>query len=206
MRTWSLILIGALATIAAGCGGRAGEPPKPTRSLVADGVSVAERWDFGTCTHFEVTLRSGDVVDVMPPGVTQEGCPKEEPTEFLIGSSSSLTYRSNNDQTWVEAASGREGDGPGPLVFHGTVDGKTWVGVIASPYGPAPCWQFRFGEGEGAYLEGNAFRLVNGLVLPIAADYRPLTYPPDPFPLRAGDGMCLNEAGEVSSVQVWSSY
>jgi hypothetical protein len=44
--------------------------------------------------------------------------------------------------------------------------------------------------------------LSSGLLLPIASDFQ-LTYPPDPFPLRSADAICVDLDGEVVSANVW---
>ena len=68
------------------------------------------------------------------------------------------------------------------------------------------CWRFRFGQGEGAYLEGGTLHLVTGLVIPLAEGYVPPAVVHDAFPLRAGDGGCLNGAGQVTTLDLSPSY
>ncbi len=97
----------------------------------------------------------------------------------------------------------------------GAYDGQPWLAAVRSaawkddwPGANEPCWLHRwFDEGEGAYEELHengppTLHLSSGLDLPIAADFR-LTYPPDPFPLRRDDAICLNVDGEVVSADVW---
>jgi hypothetical protein len=94
-------------------------------------------------------------------------------------------------------------------VLWGTDDGQAWLGAIRSP--PAgtaePCWNYRFDHGEGAYKESGSdgqpvLHLSSGLLLPIASGFQ-LTYPPDPFPLRSADAICVDLDGEVVSANVW---
>ena len=91
----------------------------------------------------------------------------------------------------------------------GTDDGQAWLGAIRSPPAGAaePCWNYRFDESEGAYKESGSdgqpvLHLSSGLVLPIAPDFQ-LTYPPDPFPLRSADAICVDLDGKVVSANVW---
>ena len=198
------LLVAAL--VAAGCGGRANEPPRPGRTTTAEAVSVADHWDFGLCGHLTVTLRSGVVLDVARAGVTSEGCPEQRPTPFLLGGPADLTYASNDDHRWV-VPNPSEGTatGAGPLVFTGSQDGEPWLATVASPY-YSDCWRFRFGQGEGAYLEGGTLHLVTGLLIPLAEGYVPPAVVHDAFPLRAGDGGCLNGAGQVTTLELSPSY
>jgi hypothetical protein len=200
MRIPWLLLV---AAVTIGCGGRAAEPPRPDRSIVAEAVSIADHWDFGSCGHLTVTLRSGAVLDVGRATSSDEGCPEPRPTVFLLGNDTSLTGRSNDQHRWVEPNTTLGGgDGPGPLVLTGTRDGEPWLAAISSP--SFDCWQFRFDRGQRAYLEGETLHLTSGLVLPLANDYVPPDYPPDAFPLRTGDAVCLNSEGQVTQVDVWS--
>lgn len=203
MRTMLGLLVAAL--VAAGCGGRASEPPRPDRTINAEAVSIADHWDFGLCGRLTVTLRSGAVLDVARAGMTSEGCPEQRPSVFLLGGSIDLTYRSNDEHQWVvpDPAQGAVA-GAGPLVFTGTLDGEPWLATIASP--SFDCWRFRFGQGEGAYLEDETLHLTTGLVIRLADGYVPPKEVRDAFPLRAGDGGCLNGEGQVTNLDVSPSY
>jgi hypothetical protein len=187
------LLVAAL--VAAGCGGRASEPPRPDRTIIAETVSVADHWDFGQCAHLTVMLRSGAVLDVARAGMTSEGCPEERQSRFLLGGPTDLTYASNDDHRWVMPNPSQTG--AGPLVFTGSQDGEPWLATIASPY-YSDCWRFRFAEGAGAYLEGKTIHLSTGLVIRLADGYVPPKVVVEAFPLRAGDGGCLNGEGQVT--------
>ena len=76
----------------------------------------------------------------------------------------------------------------------------------AAARGSNGCWRVSFDRGEGAHLEGETMHFANGLVLPLAADFEPPTYPTDPFPLRVGDTLCLDDRGRVESVTIWIPY
>jgi len=194
------------AAVIAGCGGRAGEPPRPDRSIAPDRVSLADHWDFGPCNHISVTLRSGEVLDVARSGNSGDpACPDQTPTTFLLGSDGDLTYRADANKPWINDDAARWGDNtPAPLVLMGTHDGQPWLGAVTTLYGG--CWQFRFERGAGAYLEGAALHLTSGLVLPLAEDFASPEYPRDAFPLRQDDAVCLNSEGEVLSVEIWIPY
>ena len=66
------------------------------------------------------------------------------------------------------------------------------------------CWGIGFAKNEGAYMETNGLHLSNGLILPLASDFN-LAGPTvkDPFPLRHGDTICLNEKGKVRKATIW---
>jgi hypothetical protein len=200
---WTMLGLLVAALVAAGCGGRASEPPRPDRTITAEAVSIADHWDFGPCDHLTVTLRSGAVLDVARAGITSQGCPEQRPTPFLLGGSADLTYGSNNDHRWVMP--NPSATGAGPLVFTGSQDGEPWLATIASPY-YSDCWRFRFAEGDGAYLERETIHLATGLVIPLADGYVPPKVVGDAFPLRAGDGGCLNAEGQVTTLDLYPSY
>lgn len=208
---WLLVAVVALA----GCGnGRAGEPPRPDRTIRAESVDIADHWDFGDCDHIVVTLRSGEVIDVArSDGSDYPNCPEQSPTPFLLGNTFDLTTGADAGKPWVQDGASQQPDtGPGPLVLWGAYDGQPWLAVVRSPTGGGlsgqPCWMHRWSdEGEGAYKELHedgppTLHLSSGLVLPIAADFQ-LTYPPDPFPLRRDDAICLSADGEVVWAEVW---
>lgn len=203
MRSMLALLVAAL--VAAGCGGRPSEPPKPDRTINAESVSVADHWDFGPCGGLTVTLMSGSVLDVTRAGMTSEGCPEQRPSVFLLGGSADLTYRSNGDHQWVVPDAAHDAvAGAGPIVFTGIMDGEPWLATIASP--SFDCWRFRFGQDEGAYLEGESLHLATGLVIQLADGYVPPTAVRDAFPLRAGDGGCLNDEGRVTALDLSQSH
>ena len=201
VRTVRAVALLLAVIVAVGCEGRA-EPARPSRALTADVVEVADHWRIGPCQHLEVTLRSGQVVDVVRANVGDPTCPAEAETVFLLGEATDLTHRSNTERRWDadDTAIGGNG-GSGPLVLIGTLDGATWLGAISSP--DRDCWLHRFGSDEGAWLEGETLHLASGLVLPLAADFRYPTFPEDPFPLRTDDAVCLNDQGEVVDVENW---
>jgi len=204
---WVLLVAAAVA----GCGdGRAAEPPRPDRTITAEGTGVADHWTFGSCSHVVVTLRSGEVFDVARTSSKDPACPGEQPTRFLLGDDLELTAGADENKPWAAGSSTPHADaGTGPLVLWGTNDDQAWLGAIRSPpTGTAePCWNYRFDDGEGAYKDSGSdgqpvLHLSSGLLLPIASDFQ-LTYPPDPFPLRSADAICVDLDGEVVAANVW---
>jgi hypothetical protein len=190
-----LMLVVAIAT---GCGGRAGPPPEPAQEIKPDVVSVADRWDFGRCGHIIVTLETGVDLDIARRGISEEGCPSESPTPFLVGEPDDLTQLVDHGRPWKTADA--------PIVFVALVGGETYLGA-ARPWFPSDgCRVVSFQKGEGAFARNGTFVLTTGLVLEVADDFRQPNYPPDPYPLRSGDRMCLDESGRVTSVQIWIPY
>jgi hypothetical protein len=93
-----------------------------------------------------------------------------------------------------------------PLILAGNDGGEPWWAGVRADFYDNSCRRISFQAGEGAWLEAETVHLSNGLVLPLAGDFEIPGYPPDAFPLRKDDQMCLNGEGAVRSVQVWIPY
>ena len=185
----SLLL--SLAVIA--CGGRAPEPARPDRSLVPDAAAVADRWEALPCGGVRFTLRPGSTVDVVLAGADQQACPGQTPTPILLGQAQYATNGASPGEPWASGA---------PLILTGADGNDRWWATIGNE--GADC--IRFPEGAGAYLEGETLHLSTGLVLSLSPDFAVPDYPPDPYPLRQDDLMCLDEQGRVVSIDVWIPY
>jgi hypothetical protein len=88
----------------------------------------------------------------------------------------------------------------------GTVNGASWIG-LAPWQSVRKAWCVIFGEGEGAFRDGDTFHLASGLIISAAADFRWLgSFDESEFlPLRRDDDLCLNEQGQVMGVDVWNA-
>ena len=172
--------------------------------MVPELVGIADHWQFTDCGRIELTLQTGELVDVDPGGRTI-GCPSSSGSVFLVGNAGNATYQADFDNRWIDAPTDKWPNGnPGPLVLAGSGDGGPWLGLVSHWSGD--CWEIRFAKGEGAFLEEAGLHLASGLLLPLAADFRPPGYPEDAFPLRYSDSVCLNRAGEVDKAEVWLPY
>jgi hypothetical protein len=175
----------------AACGPRGGgEPPRPDRSLVPDIVGLAEHWEFGPCGTYRFTMRSGQAVEVAGAASPAEGCPSRP---ALIRGFDHGTSGSEAGASWARVNA--------PLIFVGRAADQPWWGAVSSE-GDGTCWRLSFADDQGAYFEGVAMHLSNGVVLSVAKDFRLPIDEPAPFPLRIGDALCLNEQGQVVSVSI----
>ena len=185
----------ALAVVVAACGGRAGPPPEAEHARLPDAVGVATSYRHVDCQAIELTLESGEELTFFSEGVRASGCP-DAGTNQILGRRSDLTFPAVLD----DGTRGR-----GPLIFAGSGDGGAWVGSVSwDPF--RDLWCFRFDPGDGAHLREDLLRLTNGLEIPLAETFEFPTYPPDPFPLRAGDQLCLDAKAQAVSVQISIPY
>lgn len=186
----------AMALTLFGCS-RGPEPPRPDRSLTPERVELADHWEFLKCSDIRFTLRSGATVDVDQPDVDSPDCPPRAPNPATFGSAAGAT-------SGVDAGVPIPA-GDAPLIFVGSDGDRQWFG---SADRVGECWSVRFGDGQGAYSEGPDIHLSTGPVLETADTFRLPDYGSDfdPFPLRAGDSICLNEEGRAESIQLAPQY
>jgi len=186
---WSASIVLTVALVAVSCGGRGAEPPRPDRSLVPDAVGLADHWESLPCGGVRFTLASGARVEVVRAGSQQEACPGQTPTPILLGEAGYATNGAEAGRPWASGA---------PLILSGAdPTGRWWATVLGTPR----C--FGFSASEGAYADGRTLHLTSGLVLPLAPTFLPPDNVDDPFPLRGGDTLCLDDEGRVQAVHVW---
>ncbi len=171
-------------------------------------IGTAVSWSPEDCGRGRLTLRSGDVLDVQyRPSADQGSCHATREVTSLDGGSLGILLHDRGDShlDWKgpEAPLGPN-DFRTPLVLAGSfVDGKPWILVLDGRTADGR-WLLAFSSDDaGAYLNGNTLHLTTGLLLPLATDFEMPTYPEDPFPLRHGDQVWLNDEGEVVDVSIF---
>jgi hypothetical protein len=159
---------------------------------VPDTVGVTDSV-AGTACEQTVTLDGGRSVEIVGGDPRCAGAPATPVLFFDSGGefgslSSMLTFDK----------------GDPPLVLSG-LDGSTrWVGLVGQVTATR-CFKIRFTLPDtGAWLESGRVHLTAGVVLDLAPEFQKPTYPPDAFPLRRDDELCLDAQGRVASVSVCS--
>jgi hypothetical protein len=190
----TLIALAIVAVGGCGVGGRAPEPPAPSRSLVPDTIGVVATVG-GTDCHQTVTLDTGWTIEIV--GASPQ-CAGESATPVLFFDAGGIF---GNLRSLLSFDAGKA-----PLALSG-MDGSTrWVGLVGQINSPG-CFKVRFSQpNTGAWLEGSEVHLTSGVLLELAPEFKKPSYPSDAFPLRRDDELCLNSQGRGSSVSVWMPY
>jgi hypothetical protein len=192
--SWGRITIAGIvaAVIVAGCGGRGPDPKPPDRSLMAETVEFADHWEIIRCQYVRLTLRSGMTVDVVQSEISSPDCAPRPPTPLLFG-------RVGDAMSGVDAGEAWAAD-DAPLIFIGSDGDGGWLGFAGRD---DSCWRVTFGTGEGAWPgDGGSMHLATGPVLRLADGFQLPDSPAEPYPLRAGDSICLDAHGRVLSILI----
>lgn len=157
-------------------------PASPSTSRTPEVAGVLIRWDFVQCQAGKFWLDGGDVLEFRP---SSGGCGDTsfEGAERL--SENQLQLRSQPGEPMID----------GELIFYGKDDLGEFYAVANRQHRDECPWEM---QGDG-WAERTSVHLSSGLVLQTATTS-------SSYPVYRGDLICLNQEGEVVSVEQFHPY